>query len=30
MKVVDERKKIASMYLKKWFWIDLLVTIPYD
>ena len=28
--IVEDRKEIARLYLKKWFWIDLLVTIPYD
>lgn len=30
IKVVENRKEIAKIYLKKWFWIDLLATIPYD
>ena len=30
VKIVEDRKQIAKMYLKKWFWIDLLVTLPYD
>ena len=30
VKIEEDRKKIARMYLKKWFWIDLLVTLPYD
>ena len=30
IKIVEDRKEIAVIYLKKWFWIDLLVTIPYD
>lgn len=28
--VIEDRKTIAQLYLKKWFWIDLLVTVPYD
>ena len=30
VKIEEDRKLIAKMYLKKWFWIDLLVTLPYD
>ena len=30
VKVLEDRKEIAKLYLSKWFWIDLLVTIPYD
>ena len=25
-----DRKKIACIYIKFWFWIDLIVTLPYD
>lgn len=28
--VIEDRKQIAKIYLKKWFWIDLVVTMPYD
>ena len=30
VKVLEDRKDIAKLYIQKWFWIDLLVTIPYD
>ena len=30
VKIIADRKVIAKMYLKKWFWIDFLVTIPID
>ena len=30
VKLIDDRKMIAKMYLKKWFWIDLIVTIPFN
>ena len=30
VKMEEDRKEIARMYLKKWFWIDLLVTVPFD
>jgi len=30
VKVLECRKEIAKVYLSKWFWIDVLVTIPYD
>ena len=28
--IIENRREIAKLYLKKWFWIDLMVTIPYD
>ena len=30
VKIIETRKEIAKLYLKKWFWIDLLVTVPID
>ena len=27
---IDDRKEIARIYLRKWFWIDVLVTMPFD
>ena len=30
IKIIEDRKTIAKMYLSKWFWIDVLVTVPID
>lgn len=30
VKIVEDRKEIARMYLRQWFWIDVAVTMPYD
>ena len=30
MEFIEDRKEIAKKYLKFWFWIDLMVTLPYD
>lgn len=30
LEIVDEKKKIASQYLKTWFLVDLLASLPFD